>query len=144
MKLSLIPVTLLTGALMLITPNMTFAQNRGGGGGHSSGGRSFSAPRGGGGGTARSFSGGQRGPSIQRGGQSFSRGFAPGGARGFVAPYRYGYRGGAYYGYYGAPYHYGGYYGPSYYGNYCGGGYYDQWGRWIPNPACYAPPYYPY
>jgi len=131
MKLSLIPVTLITSALMLVAPSVTFAQNRGGGG-HSSGGRSFSAPRGGG--TARSFSGGQRG-------------FSTGRERGYSVPYRYGYRGGgAYFGYYGAPYYYGGgYYGPSYYGNYCQSGYYDQWGRWIPNPACAAyGPYYPY
>jgi hypothetical protein len=151
MKLSLIPVTLLTSALLIFAPSATFAQSRSGGGGHSSGSRgssggsrSFSASRGGGGGTARSFSG-QRAPSIQRGGQSFSgqRGFAP--ARGYSAPYRYGYRGGgAYFGYYGAPYYYGGgYYGPSYYGNACPSGYYDRWGRWIPSPACYDP-YYPY
>ena len=59
MKLSLIPATLLTGALILaITADTTFAQNRGGGGGNrgSSGGN-------------RGSSGGNRGSS---GGQSFA------------------------------------------------------------------------
>jgi hypothetical protein len=153
MKLSLIPATLLTGALMLLAPSATFAQHRGGGGGgghasgghgSSGGGRSFSAPRGGGGGGGRSFggrgySGGERGRSYRGGDHDRDRGY-----RGYYrGGYRggYGYRGGTYFGgYYSAPYYYGG----SYYAPYDSCGYYDAYGNWIPDPACYADPYYPY
>jgi len=156
MKLTSIPFkfalsTLLAGALMLATPNVTFAQHRGGGGGGgcggnhssssrgSSGGRSFSGQRGGGGGGGRSFSG-QRGFSGgQRGFAGGERGFRGGGER-----FRGGdgdrFRGGYGFGYYGAPFYgYGGYYAP----NSCGG-YYDQWGNWQPDPRCGYDPYYGY
>jgi hypothetical protein len=166
MKPTFIPLkfalsTLLAGALMLVNPNVTFAQHRGGGGGGgnrssgnrgSSGGQGFSGQRGGG----QSFSG-QRGSGGQSRGsnrQSFSgqRGFSGGqafsGQRGFSGGQR---RGGAYFGYYGAPYRsyygYGGYYpGYSYYGaNYCNpNGYYDQRGNWYPDSRCSYNPYYGY
>ena len=150
---------LLAGALMMVTPDVTFAQNRGGGGGQRGGG---GAVRGGGGGAQRggqSFSGQRGGGGVQRGGQSFSgqRGFS--GARGFSNERRFsgdrrGFsRGGVYFGY-GYPYRsyygygYGYYPGYSYYGygGYCNpNGYYDSWGRWYPDPRCgYAPNYYGY
>ncbi|MBZ5635668.1 MAG: hypothetical protein LAO55_21280 [Acidobacteriia bacterium] len=153
---------LLAGALMLATPNVTFAQHRGGGGGShasgsrggSSGGRGFSGQRGGRGQSFSSRGSGRQSFSGQRGFSGGERGFRGGVERGRggdrnrdVYRYRGGYRGSYGFGYYSTPYYgYGGYYpGYSYAPNYCNpNGYYDQWGNWYPDPRCSYDPYYGY
>jgi hypothetical protein len=136
---------LLMGAMLAVSiPGVALAQNHGGSGhgGYSRGGtrgqsyggvRSYAAPRG--------YSGGEHFVSP--------RGYYGGS---YVVPRSYGrpvyrgyYGGGAYFGY-GYPYGYAYAPGYAYVSGYaygpapqpCTDGAYDQYGNWVPNPACYA------
>jgi hypothetical protein len=141
-----LPILAVGTLLFVLSPSAALARDHGEGGhggGFSGGGnRGFSGGgnRGfSGGGNFGNHSGGQRfseGRSYNGGERDYSRERGYYGRGGWGDRDRY-YRGGGLYFGYGAPsYHYPGSCNPA--------GYYDQWGNWQPYPGCYVNPYYPY